>query len=83
LKGALSGYRNLILTISPRKNESRSSPNAETQKQRITTILATLMPRAGRAVASWGNTMGFVCSWMGPDQKPRKARPSLKRALRR
>ena len=41
-----SGYRNLILTISLRKNETQKRRNAETQKQRITTILATLMPSA-------------------------------------
>jgi hypothetical protein len=42
-----SGYRNLILTISLRKNETPKRRNAETQKRRITTILATLMPSAG------------------------------------
>jgi hypothetical protein len=42
-----SGYRNLILTISPRKKNETPK-----RRNRVTTILATLMPSAGVRRAS-------------------------------
>jgi hypothetical protein len=59
-----SGYRNLILTISPRKERDVETP--ETPKQRITTILATLMPSAGvrrPRMSRFGGSATAPSSW--------------------